>query len=108
MSRVKCFHYHEHGHYATNCPQKKNKNKKASGSIASDALASKFMLELSLITCMVSSAMGSVWYLDSGASFHMTRDKELFNSLEEKDLQMHIEMGDDWRYIAIGIGTITF
>ena len=28
MSRVKCFHYHGHGNYATNCPQKK-KNKKA-------------------------------------------------------------------------------
>jgi hypothetical protein len=28
--------------------------------------------------------------------------------LEEKDLQMHIEMGDDGRYIATGIGTITF
>ena len=23
MSKVKCFHYHQHGHYATNCPQKK-------------------------------------------------------------------------------------
>ena len=52
--------------------------------------------------------MGSVWYLDSGASFHMTRDKELFNDLEEKDLQIHIEMGDDGRYNATGIGTITF
>ena len=29
MSRVKCFHCHEHGHYATNCLQKNN-NKKAS------------------------------------------------------------------------------
>ena len=44
---------------------------------------------------MVSSAMGSVWYLDSGTSFHMTRDKEIFSDLEEKDLEMHIEMGDD-------------
>ena len=26
MSKVKCFHCHQHGHYATNCPQKK-KNK---------------------------------------------------------------------------------
>ena len=41
--------------------------------------------------------MGSVWYLDSGASFHMTGDKELFSDLEKKDLQMHIEMGDDGR-----------
>ena len=57
---------------------------------------------------MVSREMGSVWYLDSGASFHMTGDKEIFSSLEEKDLQMHIEMGDDRRYSATGIGTITF
>jgi hypothetical protein len=49
-----------------------------------------------------------VWYLDSGASFHMMRDKELFSDLNEKDFQMHIEMGDDGRYSANGIGTITF
>ena len=65
-----------------------------------EALASQFKLEFSLIACMVCSAMGSVWYLDSGASFHMTGDKELFIILEEKDLQMHIEMGDDGRYSA--------
>ena len=46
--------------------------------------------------------------LDSGASFHMTGDKELFSDLEEKDLQMHIEMGKNGRYSASGIGTITF
>ena len=49
-----------------------------------------------------------MWYLDSGTSFHMTRDKELFSDLEEKDLQMHIEMGDDRRYSATEIGSITF
>ena len=38
----------------------------------------------------------------------MTRDKELFSDLEEKDLHMHIEMGDDGRYNATSIGTITF
>ena len=85
MSRVKCFHCHKHGHYATNCPQKK-KNKKASRSAAGEALASQFELNFSLIACMVSSAMGSVWYLDNGASFHMMGDKELFSRLEEKDL----------------------
>ena len=57
---------------------------------------------------MVSSALGSVWYLDSGTSFHMTGDKELFSDLEENDLQMHIEMGYDGWYSATGIGTITF
>ena len=107
FSKVKCFHCHEHGHLATNCPQKK-KNKKAIGAVASETLDSKFELDFSLITCLFSSAMGSVWYLDSGASFHMMGDKELFSDLEEKDLQMHIDMGDDGKYSATGIGTITF
>ena len=52
--------------------------------------------------------MGSVWFLDSGASFHMTRDKDLFTDLDEKDLGEHIEMGDDGRYSATSINTISF
>ena len=85
FSKVKCFHYHEHGHLATNCPQKK-KNKKVVGAAACEALTSQFELDSSLITCLVSTAMVSMWYLDSGASFDMTGDKELFSDLEEKDL----------------------
>ena len=104
---MKCFHDHKHGNFATNYPQKK-KNKKVARAAAGEALASQSKLYFSLIACLVSSAMGSVWYLDSGTSFHMTEDKELFSDLEKKDLQMHIEMGNDGRYSAIGIGTITF
>jgi hypothetical protein len=106
LSKVKCFHYHEHGQLAT-CPQKKKK-KKVVGAAAGEALASQFELDFSLIACMASSALGSMWYLDSGASFHMMGDKELFSDLEERNLKMHIEMGDDGRYSATGIGTITF
>jgi len=39
MSKVKCFHCHQHRHYATNCPQKK-KNKKAAGYASGEAPAS--------------------------------------------------------------------
>eukprot|EP00253_Pinus_taeda_P003291 PITA_03291 len=52
--------------------------------------------------------MGCVWYLNSGASFHMTSDKNLFNALEEKDLKMCIEMGDDGRYSVSGVGMVAF
>ena len=52
--------------------------------------------------------MGNVWYLDSGASFHMTGNKELFSNLEEKYLQMHIKMGDDGRYNTIELGKFNF
>ena len=52
--------------------------------------------------------MGSVWFLDSGASFHMTGDRDLFTNPDEKDLGVHIEIGDDGRYSVTGIGTISF
>ena len=70
--------------------------------------ASQFELDFSLIACMESSALGLVWYLDSGASFHMTGDKDIFSDLEEKYIKMCIDMGNDGRYGATGIGTITF
>ena len=43
LSKVKCFHCHEHGHFTTNYPQKK-KNKKVVGAAAGNALASQFNL----------------------------------------------------------------
>eukprot|EP00253_Pinus_taeda_P030788 PITA_30788 len=49
-----------------------------------------------------------MWFLDSGASFHMTGDRDFFSDLEDKDLGVHIEMGDDGRYSMIDIGTISF
>ena len=52
--------------------------------------------------------MGSVWLLDSGAYFHMTGDRDLFSDLDEKDLGVHIETGNDGRYNATSISTISF
>jgi len=66
MMKVKRFHCHDLGHFATNYRLKKSK-KKSLGGVEHEALASQFELEFSLIACMVSSMMGSVWYLDSGA-----------------------------------------
>ena len=59
MSKVKCFHCHQHGHYTTNCPQKK-KNKPVVGSAVGETLASQFELDFSLIAFLVSSVMGSM------------------------------------------------
>ena len=39
MMKVKCFHCHEVGHFATNCPLKKSK-KKSSRGVAGEALVS--------------------------------------------------------------------
>jgi len=40
LSKIKCFHCHEMGHYATKCPHNKAKNKSLGG-LAGDALASQ-------------------------------------------------------------------
>eukprot|EP00253_Pinus_taeda_P015138 PITA_15138 len=73
-----------------------------------EALASQFELDFTLIACMVSSMMGCGWLLDSEVSFHMTDDKSSFSTLEEKDLQMHIEMGNDEKYSVSGVGMVSF
>jgi len=106
-SKVICFNCHEIGHYATNFTSKKSKKGSSDGSEC-EALASQFEMEFTLITCMVSSMMGCGWYLDSGASFHMTDDKSLFSTLEEKDLKMCIEIGDDERFSVSRVATISF
>ena len=95
------------GHYATNCPSKKSKKGPSKG-LEGEALASQFEMDFTLIACMVSSMIGCVWYLDSGASFHMIGDKNLFSALEEKYLKMCIEMGDNGRYSVSGVGTVAF
>ena len=57
---------------------------------------------------MVSSMVGCGWFLDNGDSFHMTGDKCLFNTLEEKDLEILIEMGNDEKYSVSRVGIVIF
>jgi len=95
------------GHFATNCPLKKSKKGSKEG-LEGEALASQFGFNFTLIACMVSSMVGCGWFLDSGASFHMTEDKSLFSTLEEKDLQILIEKGNDEKYSVSGVGIFFF
>lgn len=84
-----------------------NQSKKTSSRAAGEGLASQFELKFTLIACIASTVMGSMWYLELSASFHMTECRYFFSDVEEKCLYMHIDMMDDRRYSATGIGTIT-
>jgi hypothetical protein len=57
---------------------------------------------------MSSSVAPSVWYVDSGVSYHMTGRKEFFSNLQEGGVNLHIELGNYAPYKAQGIGTMTF
>ena len=48
----------------------------------------------------------SKWYLDSGCSRHMTRDKEQFHKLDAKD-GGHVTFGDNAKGKIVGIREIS-
>jgi hypothetical protein len=62
-----------------------------------------------MVSCLSSNIVSSVgWYVDSGASRHMTYDKKLFSRLQEQEGGMSVELGDDATYPMKGLGSISF
>ena len=129
-SKVKCWNCQKLGHYAVVCLEKKNKKGKDKSMVASAEIESfleRFDWEFRFIACEATSvgspaiqvqrecafpatsrASFSIWYVDSGASRHMTRVKEYFSELSEGDTDMEVVLGDDNIVRAVGVGTLTF
>ena len=78
------------------------------GSAEVDEFSRNFDEEFCLIACMASTTGSSIWYIDSGASSHMTGQKRFFKDLQEGGTGIHVELGDDARYQAQGVGTVSF
>jgi hypothetical protein len=111
FSKIKCFACHKLGHFASQCPNKKCKKKShmaASASTEVDEFAARFEDEFSLIACLSSSVSLVVWYVDSGASSHMTGMQEYFSSLQEEEMDLMIKMGNNAKCRATGHGAMTF
>ena len=49
-----------------------------------------------------------IWYVDSGASRHMTGAKDQFTQFSDRRINLEIEFGDESIVRAVGIGTVTF
>ena len=50
----------------------------------------------------------TTWYIDSGASSHMTGAREVFLELSETGRDVEVVLGDNTVVRAVGRGTITF
>ena len=73
-----------------------------------EEFSKNFDEDFCLIACMAGTKSNNVWYVDSGASFHMTGQKRFFKDLQEGGLNLHVELGDDAQYQAQGVGTVSF
>ena len=83
---------------------KKKNSTQMTGSAEVEEFNKNFDEYFCLIACMESTTGNNVWYVDSGASCHMTGQKRFFKDLQEGGLNIQIELGDD----AHGVGTVSF
>ena len=76
------------GHYASKCPEKKKEKKERNMAVSAavEDYATKFEQEFSLVS--IDSSIGSsifenVWFVDSGATRHMTGIYDIFQIITE-------------------------
>ena len=78
------------------------------GFVEVDEFSRNFDEEFCLIACMASTTGSNIWYIDNGASSHMTGHTRFFRDLLEGGTGIHVELGDDAQYQAQGVGTVSF
>jgi hypothetical protein len=106
MRKIKCFACHKFGHYAAQCLNKKKKQTVASAMV--EEFSAKFDKEFSLVVCLsMKTTHYDMWYIDSGASHHMTGVHEHLTDLTQIG-DVEVVLGDDRVVKAIGCGTVSF
>jgi hypothetical protein len=81
FSKVKRFHCHKMGHFASQCPERKKKKPQMATSTTVDEFAKSFEEDFCFIACISSTTVSNMWFVDSGASCHMIGCKEWFTRL---------------------------
>ncbi|KAD1826795.1 hypothetical protein E3N88_42252 [Mikania micrantha] len=95
-SQVKCFECNQLGHYASECKQKKTQDPEINLTQQQEDEHSTW-----------ETSNRDIWYLDNGASNHMTGCKDLFAELEEK-VTGQVRFGNGSKVQIRGKGTLLF
>jgi hypothetical protein len=108
------------GHIAKNCPPRReeykkiNKKRHHAHATEYDKPPKKLAKEEIEEYVLFSALSGSVtlgedtWLIDSGASKHMTCQKNTLSSLIEKDPPQKVSLGDDYQYPIKGMDEATY
>ena len=116
VSKVRCFACQQKGDYVGQCPnKKKGKEVGASELVAIAEFSEKFEKEFSLMACL--GGIGCLgcngnlaWFLDSGASQHMIRMRNVFLSYSKLDSGNFVGCNVSTRHVLAvkGVGSVKF
>jgi hypothetical protein len=113
MSKVRCFAGPKTSHYTSQCLNKKKKSEpEVSTSVEIAEFAEKYE-EFSLMIGPLGSwflALEDIemWFVNSGASWHMIGMRSMFLSLTEIDSDCNVNCGADPQLAVKGVGCVRF
>jgi hypothetical protein len=101
------------GHIASPTRQEEYKRKQKSHhahAVEDEELPAKMLREQIKEHVLISALSGSVtpgedtWLIDSGASKHMTRQRDILSYISKKKFSQKVTLGDDYQYPIKGVG----
>jgi transposase InsO family protein len=115
FSSYQCYHCDKMGHIARHCPARreeyKRKNKRHHAhAVEDEEPPAKMLREQIKDYVLISALSGSVtpgedtWLIDSGASKHMTGQRDILSCISEKKFSQKVTLGDDYQYPIKGVG----
>jgi hypothetical protein len=103
------------GHIARHCPDRREeynrkKNRHHAHEVEDEEPPTKMLRERIKDYVSISALSGSVtpgedtWLIDSGASKHMTGQRDILSCLSENKFSQKVTLGDDYQYPIKGVG----
>ena len=104
-NKLTCNYCKKPGHFVATCPKLEGRRRDPKQASASTAEKSDTESDTDVFTTSGSSGKSNLWLIDSGASYHMTPDRNCFSTYHEID-GGEVLMGNDASCRMIGVGSV--